>query len=155
MSHAQSLIQPIVRWYDDSRTILLCEVSPQWTWRDAHQVMQWINAQSTRANHPIQTIIHFLTDDSAVLPPGRAIPALRQLILMNSPKNELTVIVGANTLLHQLFTITSQVYRLRPSYVAQYHFVESLDAAVALIKDHRRLKCRAANIRGNHPDVSP
>lgn len=126
-----------ISWYDEERTVLLCEVFKRWTWDEAHKVIKELNdVWCSSVNHGVYTVYVF--GPSAALLPygGSAIPNIRRLINTEHPNDQLIIFANAGALVTRLINIAAQVYGLR-SVVSKFRFVPTLDAALREVEMHK------------------
>lgn len=118
-------------WDAEDKQILRTDIVGAWTWEEyldsMYKQIAHLEAQE-RVDH-IVDLRH-----SKQSPSKGAIHQLRR-VAENRQKNQgITVMVGANTFLKSLLDVFVQIYGQR---FPQNHLVESLEAALALIKQVR------------------
>jgi hypothetical protein len=127
-----------VYWYDDEKSIVVCEIEQAWTWNDAYAALDELNLLSTSVTHGVYTIFHFHEMTSG-LPKGSAIPNIKNLANTDKPNDQLTFFVGFSRLLEGLMNITGNLYRIK-TVASKLRFVGSFEAALDQIQQHKRTR---------------
>lgn len=130
-----------ISWYDEAKTILLCEVTSQWRWEEAHTVIKSMNAECSTVNHGVYSVFNFHTNTSLMPQGGSAIPNIRALINTQHPNDELIIFVGISNMVTTFIGIAGQVYGMR-NILAGFRFVHTMDDAFTEITKHKADKLK-------------
>jgi hypothetical protein len=123
-------------WQDAERTILVIDVFDQWDWAQAFDALTSFNQILYSTPYPTYALLVFRAGTSAV-PKGITLPNVRDLMAMNPPFEQLTILVGAGSFIQTMAITVSKMYGLRAIF-GKYRFVESIEAGLRLIEDHKR-----------------
>lgn len=126
-----------ISWYDDERTILLCEVTRRWTWEEAYRVVAQMNEWCSTVNHGVYSVYVFGTNANLLPYGSSAISSIRRLINTAHPNDRLVMFANAGTLVSRLIGVAAQVYGLR-DIVANFRFPRDLEEALKEIEQHKR-----------------
>ena len=119
-------------WDNEDQTIIRTNFVGAWTWGEAHEAADTMNAMMASVDHTVNLIVD-VTHSSRV--PQFALKEIRAMLLKRSPNADLTVIVGANSVAASLWTTIAQTYGWL--FHNSYTFVDTLEEARAHLAAHR------------------
>lgn len=120
-----------IYWYDEAQTTLLIEIFDTWTWQDADDGVQTVVNQVEGTTAETFLIVHFVGAGTKI-PKNFSIDIMGRI--MKTTLNFVgTVIVATSNPLLQSFVDFNGLTRRLPSSVIRFHFVNSLENALALI----------------------
>lgn len=116
------------RWYDDARTILVCDVRDSWTWEQAFAIVEEQAKHLNSVSHGVHTI--FWLHGIPVIPQdGMELSNLRKLMSTRQPNSQLVIFIGINRFGEALATMMRKVYGMRDQ-LAHYRFFSSIEQAL-------------------------
>lgn len=122
-------------WYDEDRTILLLHASIQWDWAMGHELVSAANETVLATDRDVYTVYKFEPHVRMVPKGGAGLASLRNFMKVDPPNEKLVIFVGGSLFLQRLIEIASKIgFR---NILDKYHFLESMDAALAVIEKHR------------------
>ncbi len=127
-----------VYWYDHNKDIIIGEVYSGWTWDDAREGLAILNnVLATESQlRPTYTIIQLMLG-AQLMPRGEStLLSLRELLKQDPGHEQLTIYVTPLNMMNTLMKLATRLYNLGDK-IAHYHFVQTLDEALQIIRDHK------------------
>ncbi len=121
-----------IRWFDDTKRIVLWEIVGQWTLEEMHEVYTIGNTMCAEVPENTINALIDMTGSNSI--PSNIFSALSTRTRSETPNYDMAVIVSHNTLVKGFVNIFNTIPALRGHFVV----VSTLDAALAYI-DKRRL----------------
>jgi hypothetical protein len=125
-----------VYWQDAERSILVLDVFAQWDWAQAFAALTQFNNILYATPYPTYSLLIF-RDGTGAVPKGISLPNVRDLMAMNPPLEQLVILVGAGSFIQTMVSTVSKMYGLKAIF-GRYRFVESPNAALRLVEQHKR-----------------
>ncbi len=131
-----------VDWYDEEHSIVKVTITPNSTWEEYYQVIEWIVAEVSKVDHRVDIIFH----DDVGMPKGNPMPPLKwgTKRIINLPNAFHTIIAGSqgttNAFARMVMTTLGRMLLASASPNVdgkQLLFLPSLEEAVAFIIEDR------------------
>lgn len=119
-------------WHDDAKTISYCHIRGLWTWAEFYAAQSRFRREEMQ-HKPARIDIILQIDHDAVMPEN-FISTLRRQVTVASQNWQMTVVVNPSQYVRTLFNV---FYRIYPEVSERYPLVADIDAAEALIEQHR------------------
>jgi hypothetical protein len=125
-----------VQWYDENRTIILCEITDLWSWNGLHTLALTANKLIATVSHDIYTIVNF-TSRYCDIPRGVATSNLIRLMQTVMPNEKLVIVIGLNPLISNLTEVARRIADDAEIW-DRYRAANSLEDALAQIEAYRQ-----------------
>jgi hypothetical protein len=123
-----------VYWYDDEKTMLYYVADQNWRWESFYEVMSQIQTLTEQKQDPFYLIADFTRLHSL---PAQALIHFRYLSDQIPPNMSTVAMIGVSPIIRRLYGSFARVYS-KITVILDMRFVDSLDEAVALLKDERQ-----------------
>jgi len=127
-----------IRWFDDTKRVILWEIQGQWTLDEMHEI--YTIGNSMCAEVPENTINALIDMTGSNSIPSNIFSALSARTRTETPNYDMAVIVSNNKLVKGFVNVFNTIPALRGHFAV----VSTLDAALAYI-DKRRKEREAVN----------
>jgi hypothetical protein len=124
-----------VRWGNEEKTIMLCELTGEWIWNDFYELWKTQVVMLDTVDHQVHSII-FGPDEAIRVPPG-ALSHFRRLTSMSHPNEDRVVIVNIPAVAKALLDMLKKIYGVR-GLVEQFIFVDSLEEAYVALDEYEK-----------------
>lgn len=124
-----------ISWYNDEHSILVVDIRGEVSWEAWHNTVDQVGRQIQTVNHRVDLII----DDHMGMPKGNPLPHLRQTLEALNRIENLDMIIATG---HQRSTavvaaMNDIASRLIQSEMKENHYLDTLEDALKLIRQHR------------------
>lgn len=119
-----------IRWFDDTRTIILCELLTNWTWNDLYQVGRVVDQMVGDSGRRVVMLVSF--ERARSFPKRISLAPLRGLLIERQPHSRIVILYGLKNASDRVFarTVIVSLGRTRVPLV----IADSLDEALRLAK---------------------
>lgn len=123
--------------------ILIVDVIGQWTWRDAHNLINHVNAELAVVDGRCYSIFHLTESSQKALENSFAFAHLEELIRSDPLKEELVYFVGKVKTLRNAIFIVERVQKLF-NRTSKFKYTDTVLDALEEIEDYEAQLNRAA-----------
>ncbi|MBI1278340.1 MAG: hypothetical protein GC179_09455 [Anaerolineaceae bacterium] len=121
-----------IRWYDNTKSIILWEIEGQWTLNEMHEIYTIGNNMCLEVpENTINALIDMTRSNSL---PSNILSALTTRSRTNTPNFDMTVVVSNNALVKAFLNIMGKMTALHD----QFALVRSMEEGLAFIEKRRR-----------------
>jgi len=118
-------------WDDESKTFIIADFSPGWTWEEFYELPTHLNAMRESVDHIVHTIADFRK--SGRLPGGPSITHARNVLANQPEKRGKLVIVSDSMFIRSLVSIFRRMFS--GTIGEQILTAETIEEAQAIIAD--------------------
>ena len=123
-----------IRWFDDTKRIILWEIEGQWTLDEMHKIYSEGNAMCAAVpENTINALIDMTRSNSI---PSNIFSALSARTRTETPNYDMAVIVSNNRMVKGFVNVFNSIPALRGHFVV----VATLDAALVYIDNRRKAR---------------
>ena len=124
------------RWWDEARTIQVCDVRDTWSWDEAYDIVQEQVSRLSTVDHDVHKI--FWLHGSPVMPQdGTELLDLHKLMSMRPSNSQMVVFIGINRFGETLAAMMNKVFGMHDQ-LALYRFVASIEEALDEIAHYEK-----------------